>query len=245
MKNFCLCEGWAHECGGPGPSDGKLVCGSHYGDLALYLEQIADLTHRCAEIADASDWRMTEPLFDIHYPDPRPMLDCLADVAAEIIDVTGDNVFFPDWLACVRRVGYSEFKKDSRYLFAITRCIMEMAAFGPLVDCVARQPAVKKLLMGDWSILEGGERFVGLPEIYLLVHRMFPLDLVSDMYDDTYPCVACGWRSSLDVYTQYPGGSRRCLNRYCVYADLQAIEDRVRALHTFPRGYTLPYDGYR
>lgn len=61
-------------------------------ELAHYLSQIATIVHACMVVEDADSYRAAGPAFDIQYPDPTPMLDCLADVMVELADVA--NICF-------------------------------------------------------------------------------------------------------------------------------------------------------
>ena len=230
MKNFCLCENKISKCGAFDMPEGVLVCGFHKAALASYLSQIAAVVHTCMVVEDADSYRVAEPLFDIHYPDPAPMLDCLADVVAELADVADASVFPPGLLEFIRCVGCVRGGVSRSHLLSAARYIRGMADGGPLVENAIRQYAVKKILVGEWPMHEGDVRFVGLAEICQLVFRAFPLDLVDCMPDDATPCMACGWRSSLDGPAPRPGWPCRCLNSHCVYADAAAIRDRVRAL---------------
>lgn len=230
MKNFCLCENEISKCGAFDMPEGVLVCGFHKAELASYLSQIAAIVHTCMVAEAAYRYRVAEPVFDIHYPDPTPMLDCLADVVAELADVADDSVFRPELLEFIRSVGYLGRYASRSHLLAAAHQIRGMADGGPLVEDAIRQYAVRKILIGEWPEREGDVRFIGLAEIFRLVRAAFPLDLVDDMPATAAPCMACGWRSSLDGPAPRPGWPYRCLNRQCVYADLEAIRDTVRAL---------------
>lgn len=230
MKNFCLCENKLSSCGAHSQKESVLVCGFHWGDLAFYLSQIATVIHTCMVVEDAGSYRVAEPVCDIHYPDPTPMLDCLADVVTELVEVAGDDVFPYEWLASIRDRGYADLKADRAYLLSVARRIRGLADGGPLVDYLVRQYAVKKLLVGEWPECEGDVRFVGLAEIHWLVYTAFPLDLVDDMPDNATPCIACGWRSSLGGSDPSRVWPHRCLNRQCPCASPEDIDDRVHAL---------------
>lgn len=230
MKNFCLCENEVSKCGAFDMPEGVLVCGFHKAELASYLSQIAAIVHTCMVVEAAYRYRVAEPVFDIHYPDPTPMLDCLADVVAELADVADDSVFRPELLEFIRSVGYLGRYASRSHLLAAAHQIRGMADGGPLVEDAIRQYAVRKILIGEWPEREGDVRFIGLAKIFRLVRAAFPLDLVDDMPATATPCMACGWRSSLDGPAPRPGWPYRCLNRQCVYADLEAIRDTVRAL---------------
>lgn len=230
MKNSCLCENKLSKCGAFNMPEGVLVCGFHKAELASYLSQIATVVHTCMVVEYADSYRVSKPIFDIHYPDPTPMLDCLAAVIVELADVADAAVFTPELLEFIRSVGRAEHKANRRLLLSAARYIRGMADGGPLVEDVIRQYAVRKILVGEWPGPEGGVRFVGLAEIVRLVYRAFPLDLVDHMPDEAIPCVACGWRSALAGCCPRPGWPHRCLNGHCVYADVKAIRDRVRAL---------------
>lgn len=230
MNHFCLCENKLSECGAFDMPEGVLVCGFHKAELSHYLSQIATIVHTCMVVEDADSYRATEPAFYIHYPDPTSMLDCLADVIAELADVADAAVFPPELLEFIRSIGRVGCKENRSHLLSAARYIRGMADGGPLVENAIRQYAVKKILVGEWPEREGDVRFIGLAEIFRLVHTAFPLDLVDAMPDYATPCVACGWRSALDGPAPRPGWPYRCLNRQCVYADLEAIRDTARAL---------------
>ena len=230
MKKFCLCENELSKCGAFDMPEGVLVCGFHKGNLAYYLSQIAAVVHTCMVVEDADSYRAAEPAFDIHYPDPTPMLDCLADVVAALADVADDTVFPPELLEFIRSVGYLGCTASRSHLLSAAHHIRRMADGGPLVEDTIRQYAVLKILVGEWPECEGDVRFVGLQEIFPLARRAFPLDLVDNMPDDATPCMACGWRSALPCSSSHPGWPHRCLNQYCAYADTEAIDDRVRSL---------------
>lgn len=230
MKNFCLCENKISKCGAFDMPEGVLVCGFHKAELASYLSQIAAIVHTCMVVEDADNYRAAVPAFDIHYPDPAPMLDCLADVMVELADVADASVFPPELLEFIRSAGYVRGKGSRSHLLSVARHIRSMADGGPLVEDTIRQYAVKKILVGEWPECEGDVRFIGLAEIFRRVYTAFPLDLVDAMPDCAAPCMVCGWRSALDGPVPRPGWPYRCLNRQCVYADMEAIRDRVRAL---------------
>lgn len=230
MKNFCLCENELTRCDAFDMPEGVLVCGFHKGDLAYYLSRIATVVHTCMVVEDADTYRAAEPAFDIHYPDPTPMLDCLADVIVELAGVADAAGFPSDLIAFIRSVGRAEHKANRRLLLSVARRVRGMADGGPLVEDTIRQYAVQKILVGERPVCEGDVGFVGLQEIFLLAARAFPLDLVDEMPDDAIPCMACGWRSALPGPSPHPGLPHRCLNQYCAYADTEAIDDRVRAL---------------
>lgn len=230
MKNSCLCENELTKCGAFNTPEGVLVCGFHKGDLAWYLSQIAAVVHACMVVEGADRYRAAEPAFDIHYPDPTPMLDCLANVVGELADVADDTVFPPELLEFIRSLGYLGRSASRSHLLAAAHYIRRMADGGPLVENAIRQYAVRKILLGERPEREGGVRFVGLQEILPLARRAFPLDLVDDMPGGAVPCMACGWRSTLPYSSRHPGWSHRCLNQYCVYADTEAIDDMVHTL---------------
>lgn len=230
MNHFCLCENTLSECGAFDMPEGVLVCGFHKAELSHYLNQIATIVHTCMVVEDADSYRAAEPAFDIHYPDPTSMLDCLADVIAELADVADAAVFPPELLEFIRSIGRVGCKENRSHLLSAARYIRGMADGGPLVENAIRQYAVKKILVGEWPEREGDVRFIGLAEIFRRVYTAFPLDLVDAMPDCATPCMVCGWRSSLDGPVPRPGWPYRCLNRQCVYADMEAICDRVRAL---------------
>lgn len=229
MKN-CLCENELSKCGAFGTPQGVLVCGFHKGDLEYYLSQIAAVVHACMVVEGADRYRAVEPAFDIHYPDPTPMLDCLTGVIAELAGVANDTVFPPGLLEFIRSLGYLGHNASRSHLLAAAHHIRRMADIGPLVEDTIRQYAVRKILLGERPEREGGEKFVGLQEILPLARRAFPLDLVDDMPCGAVPCMACGWRSALPYSSSHPGWSHRCLNQYCAYADTEAIDDMVHTL---------------
>lgn len=230
MKKFCLCENKLSKCGDFDTPEDVLVCGFHKGNLAYYLSQIAAVVHACMVVENAGRYRAAEPVFDIRYPDPTPMLDCLANVVGELADVADKTVFSPELLEFIRSVGYLGHSASRSHLLAAAHYIRRMADDGPLVEDTIRQYTVRKILLGEWPECEGGVRFVGLQEILPLARRAFPLDLVDDMPGGTVPCVACGWRSALPCSSRYPGWPHRCLNQYCAYADTEAIDDCVHTL---------------
>lgn len=230
MKNFCLCENKISKCGAFNTSEEVLICGFHKAELAYYLSQIATIVHTCMVVEDADSYRAAKPAFDIHYPDPTPMLDCLADMVTELADVADAAVFPPELLEFIRSIGHVGCNASRSHLLSAARYIREMADGGPLVENAIRQYAVRKILVGEWPEREGDVRFIGLAEIFRLVYTAFPLDLVDAMPGCAVPCIACGWRSSLDGPSPRAGWPYRCLNRQCMYADVEAIRDRVRAL---------------
>lgn len=245
MNNFCICENKLSKCGAFDMPEGVLVCGFHKAELVYYLSQIASVVHTCMVVEGADRYRVLEPALDIHYPDPAPMLDYLADVIAELADVANDTVFSPELLEFIRSVGYLGCQTSRSHLLSAAHHIELMADGGPLVEDTIRQYAVQKILVGERPVREGWVRFVGLQEIFLLAGRAFPLDLADDMPVDATPCIACGWRSALPDPSSHSGLPHRCLNQSCAYADAEAIRDRVRALIIPQGGYTLPYNGYR
>lgn len=90
MSNICICANKLESCerfGAPG-----LLCGAHRADLAFYLRRLAAITHTCMVVASPSDYQMIEPLFEIHYPDPRPLLGCIADVVGEVVGSITEDV---------------------------------------------------------------------------------------------------------------------------------------------------------
>lgn len=230
MKKFCLCENKLSKCGDFDTPEDVLVCGFHKGNLAYYLSQIAAVVHACMVVENAGRYRAAEPVFDIRYPDPTPMLDCLANVVGELADVADKTVFSPELLEFIRSVGYLGHSASRSHLLAAAHYIRRMADDGPLVEDTIRQYTVRKILLGEWPECEGGVRFVGLQEILPLARKAFPLDLVDDMPGGTVPCVACGWRSALPCSSRYPGWPHRCLNQCCAYADTEAIDDCVHTL---------------
>lgn len=181
MKKFCLCENELSKCGAFDMPEWVLVCGFHKGDLAWYLSQIAAVVHACMVVEGADRYRAAEPAFDIHYPDPTPMLDCLANVVGELADVADDTVFPPELLEFIRSLGYLGHSASRSHLLAAAHYIRRMADGGPLVEDTIRQYAVRKILLGERPEREGGVRFVGLQEILPLARKAFPLDLVDDM----------------------------------------------------------------
>lgn len=230
MKKFCLCENKLSKCGDFDTPEDVLVCGFHKGNLAYYLSQIAAVVHACMVVENAGRYRAAEPVFDVRYPDPTPMLDCLANVVGELADVADKTVFSPELLEFIRSVGYLGHSASRSHLLSAAHYIRRMADDGPLVEDTIRQYAVRKILLGEWPECEGGVRFVGLQEILPLARKAFPLDLVHDMPCGAVPCMACGWRSALPYSSRYPGWPHRCLNQYCAYADMEAIDDCVHAL---------------
>lgn len=146
MKNFCLCENELSKCGAFNTSEGVLICGFHKAELSHYLSQIATIVHTCMVVEDADSYRAAEPAFDIHYPDPTPMLDCLADVIAELADVADAAVFPPELLEFIRSIGRVGCKENRSHLLSAARYIRGMADGGPLVENAIRQYAVKKYL---------------------------------------------------------------------------------------------------
>lgn len=70
----------------------------------------------------------------------------------------------------------------------------------------------------------------GLADLFPLVRKIYPLDLIDDMPTKASPCLACGWRSSLDGIGYHRGRVCSCLNSYCVYANMKAIGNRVDCL---------------
>lgn len=230
MKNFCLCENELSKCGSFDTPEDVLVCGFHKGNLAYYLSQIAAVVHACMVVENAGRYRAVEPAFDIHYPDPTPMLDCLTDVIAELADVADDTVFSPELLEFICSLGYLGHSASRSHLLSAAHYIRRMADGGPLVEDMIRQCVVRKILLGERPEREGGVRFVGLQEILPLARRAFPLDLVDDMPGGAAPCMACGWRSALPCSSRYPGWPHRCLNQYCAYADTDTIDDWVHTL---------------
>ena len=230
MKKFCLCENKLSKCGDFDTPEDVLVCGFHKGNLAYYLSQIAAVVHACMVVENAGRYRAAEPVFDIRYPDPTPMLDCLANVVGELADVADKTVFSPELLEFIRSVGYLGHSASRSHLLSAAHYIRRMADDGPLVEDTIRQYTVRKILLGEWPECEGDVRFVGLQEIMSLARRAFPLDLVDDMPCGAVPCMACGWRSALPCSSRYPGWPHRCLNQYCAYADTEAIDDCVHTL---------------
>lgn len=225
MSNICICANKLESCerfSAPG-----LLCGAHRADLAFYLSQLAAITHTCMVVASPSDYQMIEPLFEIHYPDPRPLLGCIADVVGEVVDTVTEDMGVPWQFGSLFGVDRTELRKNYSLLLATASSIVNLAGKGSLVDYIASRQVVAKILLGEWPERDIGARFVGLADIFLLVRKIFPLDLIDDMPIKTDPCIACGWRSSLSEVGYRRGRECSCLNSYCVYANPKAISDRV------------------
>ena len=225
MSNICICANKLESCerfSAPG-----LLCGAHRADLAFYLSQLAAITHTCMVVASPSDYQMIEPLFEIHYPDPRPLLGCIADVVGEVVDSVTEDMCVPWQFGSLFGVDRTELRKNYSLLLATASSIVNLAGKGSLVDYIASRQVAAKILLGEWPERDIGARFVGLADIFLLVRKIFPLDLIDDMPIKTDPCIACGWWSSLSGVGYRRGRECSCLNSYCVYANPKAISDRV------------------
>lgn len=225
MSNICICVNKLESCerfSAPG-----LLCGAHRADLAFYLSQLAVITHTCMVVASPSDYQMIEPLFEIHYPDPRPLLDCIADVVGEVVDSVTKDMGAPWQFGSLFGVDRTELRKNYSLLLGAANRIAKLADTGSLVDYIASRQVAAKILIGEWSERDIAARFVGLADLFSLVRKIYPLDLIDDMPTKASPCLACGWRSSLSEVGYRRGRECSCLNSYCVYANLKAISDRV------------------
>lgn len=228
MSNICICVNKLESCerfSAPG-----LLCGAHRADLAFYLSQLAAITHTCMVVASPSDYQMIEPLFEIHYPDPRPLLGCIADVVGEVVDSVTKDMGAPWQFGSLFSVDRTELRKNYSLLLGTANRISKLADTGSLVDYIASRQVAAKILIGEWPERDIAARFVGLADLFPLVRKIYPLDLIDDMPTKASPCLACGWRSSLDGIGYHRGRVCSCLNSYCVYANMKAIGDRVDCL---------------
>lgn len=225
MSNICICANKLEYCehfSAPG-----LLCGAHRADLAFYLSQLAAITHTCMVVASPSDYQMIEPLFEIHYPDPRPLLGCIAGVVGEVVGSIVEDMGAPWTFGSLFSVDRTELRKNYSLLLGTANRIAKLADTGSLVDYIASRQVAAKILIGEWPERGIAARFVGLADLFPLVRKIYPLDLIDDMPTKASPCLACGWRSSLDGIGYHRGRECSCLNSCCVYANLKAISDRV------------------
>lgn len=225
MSNICICANKLESCerfSAPG-----LLCGAHRAGLAFYLSQLAAITHTCMVVASPSDYQTIEPLFEIHYPDPRPLLGCIADVMGEVVGSVTEDVGAPWTFGSLFTVDRAELRKNYSLLRDVANRIVKLVDTGSLVDYLASRQVAAKILIGEWPERDIAARFVGLAYIFPLVRKIYPLDLIDDMPTKTSPCLACGWRSSLDGLGYRRGRECSCLNSQCVYANAKAISDRV------------------
>lgn len=118
-------------------------------------------------------------------------------------------------------------RKNYSSLLDAANKIVKLADTGSLVDYIASRQVAAKILIGEWPERDIAARFVGLADLFPLVRKIYPLDLIDDMPIKTSPCLACGWWSSLDGLGYHRGRECSYLNSYCVYANAKAISDRV------------------
>nr|DAY29545.1 MAG TPA: hypothetical protein [Caudoviricetes sp.] len=228
MSNICICANKLECCErftAPG-----LLCGAHQADLAFYLSQLATITHACMVVASPGDYQMIEALFEIHYPDPHPLLGCIADVVGEVVGSVVEDMDAPWTFGSLFSVDRTELRKNYSLLLGTANRIAKLADTGSLVDYIASRQVAAKILIGEWPERDIAARFVGLADLFPLVRKIYPLDLIDDMPTKASPCLACGWRSSLDRIGYHRGRVCSCLNSYCVYANMKAIGDRVDCL---------------